>query len=199
MRSNWGLRLETPFVNQTYQWLWLCAKSSLRTSWPRSEVVFGSCSDRQTVKGPPRQQWRHFTHRHAWKNLSDLRTRYDNTDQQNKQLNGARRKCLSCRSTGPRTLKHPWPEKRACMKLNQLFPKHSPPARVKLQCGFRAFAQGFLRFSDGSWCPMQHSAQSLRPFGCVASTVSWSALSRKIHHKSILKRKWFSEFMAQLF
>ena len=130
---------------------------------------------------PYRQQWRHFTHRHAWKNLSDGRTHYDNTDQQNRQLNRSHTRFLSCR-----------------MKLDPLSRKHSPPAPLKLQCGFRAFAQGFPWLPDG--CSRRRDrVQSLRPFGCIASTVSWSALSLKIHHKSILKCKWCSEFMAQLF
>ena len=60
--------------------------------------------------GAPRQQWRHFTHRHAWKFVSDGRTDYDNTDQQN--LNGSRTRFLSCRSASPRTLERPWPEKK---------------------------------------------------------------------------------------
>ena len=36
--------------------------------------------------GAPRQQWRHFTHRYAWKNCSDGQIDYDNTEQQNRQL-----------------------------------------------------------------------------------------------------------------
>ena len=36
--------------------------------------------------GGPRQQWRHFTHKHAWVKFSDGRTDYDNTENQNRQI-----------------------------------------------------------------------------------------------------------------
>ena len=36
--------------------------------------------------GGPRQQWRHFTHKHAWAKFSDGRTDYENTENQNRQI-----------------------------------------------------------------------------------------------------------------
>ena len=150
----------------------------IRTLRDKSHVLFRI---RQTVKGPPIDNNGATLHIDMFgKTCQTDELIMTNTDQQNRQLNRSHTRFLSCR-----------------MKLDPLSRKHSPPAPLKLQCGFRAFAQGSPWLPDG--CSRRRDrVQSLRPFGCIASTVSWSTLSQKMHHKSILKRKWFSEFMDQL-
>ena len=46
--------------------------------------------------GGPRQQWRHFTHKHVWENLTDERAECENTERLKPERNKSKRSRTTC-------------------------------------------------------------------------------------------------------